>query len=211
MDAIIQVMELTISARDPYTVAHQQRATELACLIAAEMDLPEASLRDLHVAGRLHDLGKIGIPGEILSKPGKLTGCEFSLIKSHPQVGYEILQPLKLSRHISQIILQHHERLDGSGYPLGLKRSEILLEARILAVADVVEAMDSHRPYRPALGLNQALAEIAHFKGTLYDAAVVNACLRIYEKDRGLQPYQGSEPWLQAFKLNSFFQFEQPN
>jgi putative nucleotidyltransferase with HDIG domain len=182
MDAIIQVMESTIAARDPYTVGHQQRATQLACLIAAEMDLPKASIEALHIGGRLHDLGKIAVPGEILSKPGKLTDVEFSLVKSHPQVGYEILQPLNLPQQIAQIILQHHERLDGSGYPRGLKGSEIILEARILAVADVVESICSHRPYRPSLGLDQALEEIVQFKGTLYDVEAVDACIRVFEK-----------------------------
>jgi putative nucleotidyltransferase with HDIG domain len=188
MQAIIQVLESTIGVRDPYTVAHQQRTTKLACAIATEMDLPEANLNDLQVAGRLHDLGKIAIPTEILSKPGKLTDAEFSLIKSHSQVAYDILQPLKFPGKVAQIILQHHERPDGSGYPLGLKGNEILLEAKILAVADVVESMCSHRPYRPALGLDQALAEISLQKGTLYDAAVVDACLRVYENDPVLQP-----------------------
>jgi putative nucleotidyltransferase with HDIG domain len=190
MDAIIQVIESTIAARDPYTVDHQQRVTQLACLIASEMALPEASIDDLQVAGRLHDLGKISVPGEILSKPGKLTDAEFSLIKCHPRVGYEILQPLKLPRQIAQIILQHHERLDGSGYPLGLKGSEILLGARILAVADVVEAICSHRPYRPSLGKDEALAEFANFKRTRYDAMVVNAWIRVYENDQGWKPYR---------------------
>lgn len=193
MDAIIQVMELTIAARDPYTVGHQQRATQLACAIGARMDLPEASLRELHVAGRLHDLGKIAIPGEILSKSGQLTPAEFSLIKTHPQVGYDILQPLKLPGQICQIVLQHHERLNGSGYPQGLKGREILLGAKILAVADVVEAMGSHRPYRPALDLDQALAEIARLKGTLYDAAVVDACLMVYEEDWADRPVAANE------------------
>jgi HD-GYP domain-containing protein (c-di-GMP phosphodiesterase class II) len=182
MVAIIQVMESTIAVRDPYTVGHQRRATQLACLIAAEMDLPNPSLEDLNVAGRLHDLGKIGVPGEILSKPGKLTGAEFSVVKSHPQAGYEILQPLKLPQQIAQIILQHHERLDGSGYPQGLKGSEILLEAKILAVADVVDSICSHRPYQPSLGLDQALEEIVQFRGTLYDVEAVNAYLRVFEK-----------------------------
>lgn len=192
MDAIIQLMESTIAARDPYTVDHQQRSTQLACLIAAEMALPMASIEDLHVAGRLHDLGKIAVPGEILSKPGKLSDEEFSLVKNHPQVGFEILQPLKLPLQITQIILQHHERLDGSGYPHRLEGSEILLEARILAVADVVESICSHRPYRPSLGLNQALEEIVRFKGTMYDVEAVDACIRIFEK-AGDHPYQGLE------------------
>ncbi len=183
MDAIVQVMESTIAARDPYTVAHQQRVTRLADAIAAEMNLPPASRESLRLAGRLHDLGKIAVPGELLAKPGQLTGAEFSLIKSHPQVGYDILQPLKLPGKVTQIILQHHERLDGSGYPCGLKGDEILLEARILAVADVVEAMCSHRPYRPALGATQALEEISRHRGTLYDPGVVDACVRVYEKE----------------------------
>lgn len=193
MDAIIQVMESTIAARDPYTVDHQQRATRLACLIGAELNLTRASLDDLQVAGRLHDLGKVAVPAEILTKPCKLSREEFSLIKNHPQVGYEILQPLKLPQRLAQIILQHHERLDGSGYPQGLKGSEILLEARIMAVADVVDAMSSHRPYRASLGLEQALEEINCFKGTRYDAAVVDACMRIYEKS-GDQPSNCLEP-----------------
>ncbi len=182
MVAIIQVMESTIAVRDPYTVGHQRRATQLACLIAAEMDLPNPSVEDLNVAGRLHDLGKIAVPGEILSKSGKLTGAELSVVKSHPQVGCEILKPLKLPQQIGQIILQHHERLDGSGYPGGLKASEILLEARILAVADVVDSICSHRPYRPSMGLDQALEEIIQFRGILYDFEAVNACIRVFEK-----------------------------
>lgn len=181
MDAIIQVMESTIAARDLYTVAHQQRTAHLADLIAAEMDLPVQSRKDLHVAGRLHDLGKIAVPGDILSKHGKLNYFEFALIKFHPQMACDILRPLEIT-NIIQIILQHHERLDGSGYPLGLKGSEILLEARILAVADVVDAICSDRPYRPSLGMDQALEEITNFKGTLYDAAVVDACMNIYEE-----------------------------
>src|SRR5208337_2264764 len=190
MVAIIQVMESTIAVRDPYTVGHQRRAAQLACLIAAEMDLPNPSIEDLNVAGRLHDLGKIVVPGKILSKTGKLTAAEFSLIKSHPQVGYEILQPLKLPQQIAQIILQHHERLDGSGYPQGLKGREILLEARILAVADVVDSICSHHPYRPSQGSDHALEEIVQFKGTLYDVEVVNAYIRVFKKAGGDHPYQ---------------------
>lgn len=182
MVAFIQVMESTIAVRDPYTVGHQQRATQVACLIAAEMDLPKQSIEDLNVAGRLHDLGKIGVPGEILSKTGKLTDAEFSVVKSHPQVGCEILKPLKLPQQIAQIILQHHERLDGSGYPQGLKGSEILMEARILAIADVVDSICSHRPYRPSMGLDRALEEIVQFRGTLYDVEAVNAYIRVFAK-----------------------------
>ena len=197
MDAFIQVMESTIAARDPYTVDHQQRATRLACLIAAEMNLSKASLEDLHVAGRLHDLGKVAVPAEILTKPGKLSREEFSLIKNHPEVGYDILQPLKLPQRTAQIILQHHERLDGSGYPHGLQGREILLEARIMAVADVVDAMSSHRPYRASLGLEQAQEEIVCFKGTRYDAAVVDACIRVFEKSAN----QPSTAWVPDSRL----------
>jgi HD-GYP domain-containing protein (c-di-GMP phosphodiesterase class II) len=183
MEAIVQVMESTIGARDPYTVGHQQRATQIACAIGAEMGLSSEQLRDLRVAGSLHDLGKVAVPLEILTKPGRLTDLEFSLIKTHPQVGYEILKPLKLSEQINQIILQHHERLDGSGYPQGLKSKEILLEARILGVADVVEAMCSHRPYRPALGLDLAFEEISRQRGKSYDPEVVDICMKLYNDD----------------------------
>ena len=180
MEAIVQVMESTIGARDPYTVGHQQRATQIACAIGAEMGLSPDQLRDLRVAGSLHDLGKVAVPLEILTKPGRLTELEFSLIKTHPQVGYDILKPLKLPEQINQIILQHHERLDGSGYPQHLEGRDILLEARILGVADVVEAMCSHRPYRPALGLDLAFEEISRHRGKIYDPEVVDTCIKLY-------------------------------
>lgn len=182
MEAIVQVMESTIGARDPYTVGHQRRVTQIACAIGVEMGLSAEQLRELRVASSLHDLGKVAVPLEILSKPGKLTDLEFSLIKTHPQVAYDILKPLKLPEQISRIILQHHERLDGSGYPLGLKGKDLLLAARILGVADVVEAMCSHRPYRPALGLDQALEELVRHRGTIYDPEVVDACLKLYDE-----------------------------
>ncbi len=182
MDAIVQVMESTIGARDPYTVGHQQRVTKLACAIGAEMGLSTDQLRELRVAGSLHDLGKVAIPLGILSKPGKLTDAEFTLIRNHPQLGFDILKPLKLPPHIGQIILQHHERLDGSGYPRGLRGKDLLLESRILAVADVVEAMCSHRPYRPALGLEEALTELRTHRGTSYDPEVVDVCQTLYEE-----------------------------
>jgi len=180
MQAIIQVMESALGARDPYTVSHQQRVTRIACAIAAELGLSQERLRYLQIAGTLHDLGKIAVPGEILAKPGKLTDLEFAIIKRHPQVGCDIIKPLNFPAVTTQIMLQHHERLDGSGYPLGLKGEDILLEARILGVADVVEAMCSHRPYRPALGLEVALEEISQNRGILYDSMVVQACLRLY-------------------------------
>jgi putative nucleotidyltransferase with HDIG domain len=180
MEAIIQVMESALGARDPYTVGHQQRVTLIACAIARELGLPAVCFHYLRVAATLHDLGKIAIPGDILAKPGRLTDLEFALIKRHPQVGCDILKPLNLPITTTMIILQHHERLDGSGYPLGLKGEDILLEARILGVADVLEAMCSHRPYRPALGLEVALEEISQNRGVLYDSMVVEACLNLY-------------------------------
>jgi hypothetical protein len=144
------------------------------------MGLPEDRLRNLRIAGTLHDLGKFAIPSDLLSKPGKLTPQEFALIKTHPQVAYNILEPISLPGNTAQIILQHHERLNGSGYPPGLKGEEILLEARILGVADVMEAMCSHRPYRASLGLAETLDELIRNKGILYDAAVVETCLTLY-------------------------------
>ncbi|MFZ5447391.1 MAG: HD-GYP domain-containing protein [Thermodesulfobacteriota bacterium] len=180
MEALIQVMESTIAARDPYTVSHQQRVTRIACAIAQEMDLPEDRIQQLRIAATLHDLGKVAIPTELLARPGKLSPIEFDLIKTHPQVAYNILKPINLPGDTALIILQHHERLDGSGYPHGLKEPDILLEARILGVADVMEAMCSHRPYRPALDQSVALAELSMNKGVLYDEAVVEACLRLY-------------------------------
>jgi HD-GYP domain-containing protein (c-di-GMP phosphodiesterase class II) len=182
MEALIQVMESTIGARDPYTVDHQQRTTHIAMAIAHRMGLAEERLEELHVAGCLHDLGKIAVPAEILSKPGKLTDHEFAIIKTHPQVACNILKPLEIRGQITEIILQHHERVNGTGYPYGLDGREILLEAKILGVADVLEAMCSHRPYRPALGIDRALEEIDQKKGILYDPDVVDSCLEIYQE-----------------------------
>ena len=180
MEALIQVMETTIATRDPYTVGHQQRVTRMACAIAQEMGLSEARIQQLRIAGRLHDLGKIAIPTGLLSKSGHLTPLEFALIQTHPQVAFNILKPIALPGDTAEIILQHHERLDGSGYPRALKGNDILMEARILGVADVVEAMCSHRPYRPSLGLTNALEEVSRHQGVLYDAAVVQACIKLY-------------------------------
>jgi putative nucleotidyltransferase with HDIG domain len=182
MQAIIQVMDSTIAVRDPYTVEHQKRTTHIATTIAQDLGLSPASLVTLVVAGRLHDLGKIAVPMEILSKPGQLTDLEFAMIKTHPQVASDILRPLNFPEGINQTIVQHHERLDGSGYPYGLAGREISMEARILAVADVVEAMCSHRPYRPAVGIERAMEEITKKRGILYDPEVVDGCLRIYHE-----------------------------
>ena len=183
MEALMQVLESTMAARDPYTVGHQRRVSQIACTIGREMGLSEDRLHNLRMAGTLHDLGKFAIPSDLLSKPGKLTPQEFALIKTHPQVAYNILEPITLPGNTAKIILQHHERLNGSGYPQGLKGEEILLEARILGVADVMEAMCSHRPYRASLGLAETLDELTRNKGILYDAAVVETCLKLYGQD----------------------------
>jgi putative two-component system response regulator len=183
MEAFIQVLESTMAARDPYTVGHQRRVSQIACNIGREMGLSDDRLRDLRMAGILHDLGKIAIPSGLLSKPGNLTSLEFALIKTHPQVAFNILEPITLPGQTAMIILQHHERVNGSGYPQGLKGNEILLEARILGVADVMESMCSHRPYRPSLGLAETLDELTRNTGILYDAAVVEACLKLYGQD----------------------------
>jgi putative two-component system response regulator len=180
MNAITQVIEATMEAKDPYTVQHQRRVTEIALSIADNMGLPRDILHKIRLAGTLHDLGKVAVPTEILVKPGRLTEQEFSIIKTHPSIGFEILQPLAFPQETTQIVLQHHERLNGSGYPRGLTGNEILLEARILGVADVVEAMATHRPYRPALGIDAAMHELALNRGILYDSQVVEACSHLY-------------------------------
>jgi putative two-component system response regulator len=172
-----------IEKRDPYTAGHQQRVAKLACAIAGEMKLSKSKIEGIRVAGILHDIGKIYIPAEIRSKPGSITEIEFEMIKTHPQAGYDILRDIEFPWPVAQITLQHHERMDGSGYPSGLSGEDILVEARILGVADVVEAISSHRPYRPALGIDKALDEISQKKGTLYDLDVVNACLTVFQKE----------------------------
>lgn len=180
----IEAIAATVEARDPYTAGHQQRVAVLARAIARELGISEDKLHGLYLAASIHDLGKIRIPAEILSKPGKLNQVEFELIKTHPQAGYDIIKDLQFPWSIAQMVLQHHERLNGSGYPQGLKAEQILLEARILAVADVVEAMSSHRPYRPGLGLDSALEEIARQRGVLYDPAVVDSCIALFREKK---------------------------
>ena len=184
LEGTIHAMALTVETRDPYTAGHQQRVAELARAIAEEMGLPHEGIEAVYFAGIIHDLGKLSVPAEILSKPCKLTEAEFELIKVHPLTGYEILKTVTFPWPIAEGVLQHHERLDGSGYPNGLSGDAIGVEARILAVADTVEAMASHRPYRPALGTEMALAEVANRRGTFYDPTVVDACVRLFrEKD----------------------------
>jgi PAS domain S-box-containing protein/putative nucleotidyltransferase with HDIG domain len=183
MDAIIKVLAMTVEVRDPYTSGHQQRVSSLSTSIAHEIRLPAAQIEGIRIAGIVHDIGKMYVPSEILSKPGQLTQIEFSMIKMHSQAGFDILKIVEFPWPIAQIVLQHHERMDGSGYPRHLLGKNIILEARILAVADVVEAMASHRPYRPALGIDRALEEISKKKGILYDSEVVDACLKVFNQE----------------------------
>jgi PAS domain S-box-containing protein/putative nucleotidyltransferase with HDIG domain len=178
----IEAMALTVETRDPYTAGHQRRVSNLARGIATEMGVSKGQIQGVRMAGVIHDIGKISVPGEILSKPGNISQNELGIIKEHPQVGYNILKTVDFPWPIAQIVLQHHERMDGSGYPNGISGENILLEARILAVADVVEAMASHRPYRAALGINLALNEISKNRGSSYDSKVVDACLRLFNE-----------------------------
>ena len=179
MGGVVQAMALTVERRDPYTAGHQRRVSDLARGVAAEMALPTHQIDGIRMAGLIHDLGKICVPAEILSKPGQLTEIEHTLIQDHPQVGYEILKEIEFPWPVAQIVLQHHERIDGSGYPVGLTGYDIIIEAKTLAVADVVEAMASHRPYRPTLGHDMALEEISQNRGVLYDPDVVDACMKL--------------------------------
>jgi putative nucleotidyltransferase with HDIG domain len=179
---ISNAMVSTIEVRDPYTIGHQQRVSNLARTIAREMDLPNDDVDAIRMAGTLHDLGKVNIPAEILSKPGKLSKIELDLIKMHPTIAYNILKKIEFPWDIADLVYQHHEKLDGSGYPRGLKGSNILLGSRILAVADVVESIASHRPYRPALGIRKALDEILAKKDIYYDSKVVDTCISLFNK-----------------------------
>jgi len=183
MEGIVEAMALTVEMRDPYTAGHQRRVVELVRAIADEMGLSEQQKDGIRMAGVIHDVGKIAVPAEILSKPGRINELEYSLIKTHPQVGYDILKNIQFPWPIATTVLQHHERLDGSGYPQGLMGDQILPEAKILAVADVVEAMASHRPYRPGLGIDNALDHISGTRGVLYEAEVVSACLRVFKEN----------------------------
>jgi PAS domain S-box-containing protein/putative nucleotidyltransferase with HDIG domain len=180
LEGIIHTMSLMVETRDQYTAGHQRRVAILARKIAREMNLPEEKIRAIYMGALIHDIGKISIPAEILSKPTKLNEVEYSIIKTHPQVGYDILKGIEFPWPIADLVLKHHERMDGSGYPQGLSGEEIPVEVRILSVADVVEAMASHRPYRAALGIGEALEEITQNRGVHYDAEVVKVCLRIF-------------------------------
>jgi PAS domain S-box-containing protein len=180
----VQVATTLGEMRDPYTAGHQRRVAEVAVAIGAGLGFDSRRQEGLRVAGYLHDIGKIRIPSEILSKPGKLSSIELRLVQVHPQASFDVLKDVKFPWPVAEVALQHHERMDGSGYPQGLKGEAILLEARIMAVADVIETMSSHRPYRPALGIEAALLEIERGRGSVYDADVADACLRLFRERR---------------------------
>lgn len=178
----IAALAAAVEMRDPYTAGHQRRVADLAMAIARQLGMPEDRVEGIQLAGIVHDVGKIQIPAEILSKPGRLNELEFSLIKQHPQAGYELLKNISFPWPIAEAVRQHHERLDGSGYPDGAQGDAILFEARIIAVADVVEAMSAHRPYRPGRGLDAALEEVIDGRGTRYDDRVVDACVTLFRE-----------------------------
>ena len=181
-DEVIEALASAMRFRDPYTARQQRRVTHLAVAIAEEMGLPKDQIEGLRVAAAVYDIGKINVPFELLSDPEGLTELEYGIVKAHPYVGYEVLKAVQFPWPVGEIVLQHHERMDGSGYPQGLKGEEIMLEARILAVADVVAAMASHQPYRSALGVDMALEEISRNRNTLYDPVVVGACLKLFRQ-----------------------------
>lgn len=180
--SVIDVISLSVESRDPYIAGHQKRVAKLARTIAQEMGLSAEQIENVRMAGLIHDLGKIAIPAEILSSPRKLTNIEFELVKQHSKNGYDILKNIDYLKTVAEIVYQHHEKLDGSGYPRGLKGDEIMIEAKILCVADVVEATASHRPYRPSLGIDYVLKEIENNAGILYDEKVVKACLKLFRE-----------------------------
>ncbi len=182
MHSTIQAISMTVEKRDPYTSGHQQRVAILAKTIAEELELPESQIESIYMAAAIHDIGKISLPAEILVKPIPLSDIEVSLVQTHAQAGYDILKGIEFPWAIADIVLQHHERMNGSGYPRGLAGDDIVFEARIICVADVVETMASHRPYRPSIGMDKALEEIADNRGVLYDPRVVDACLKIFRE-----------------------------
>ena len=186
IDDTIRAMAMIVEERDPYTAGHQERVANLSVAIAQDLNLSEEQINGIRMAGMIHDIGKMNVPAEILSKPTQMSHIELELIKSHAEIGYRILETIAFPYPVAKIVYHHHERINGSGYPQGLKGDEILLEARILTVADVVEAMASHRPYRPALGIDAALEEIEKNRGVLYDDNVADACLRLF-REKGFQ------------------------
>jgi putative nucleotidyltransferase with HDIG domain len=180
VEGSVRVMREMMEFRDPYTAGHQSRVSQICVEVARLMGMPAFNIKGLEMAALVHDVGKLAIPNDILNKQGQLTGYEFDVIKTHPMVGYDIMKSIEFPWPVAKIVLQHHERMNGSGYPGGLSKQDILLEARILAVADVIEAMSSNRPYRAALGINLALEEICLNKTRLYDEDVVDASLEYY-------------------------------
>jgi len=180
IEGAINAVALTTEIRDPYTAGHQHRVAKLACSIGRELGLSNEQIEGVRVAGTLHDIGKIYVPAEILSRPGRLRQNEINLVKDHSQVGYDLLSTIEFPWPVAQIVLQHHERVNGSGYPHGLSGDDILIEAQIMSVADVVEAMASHRPYRPALSIEEALLEISQQRGVLYSPEAVDACIKVF-------------------------------
>ena len=182
LDATVQAIALTVEARDPYTAGHQRRTAEIARAIAAEMGMTKERIEGIRIAASIHDIGKIAVPAEILSRPRQLSAIEFALIRTHPQAGYEILKDIEFPWPVAEMVLQHHERLDGSGYPQGLRAGGILCEAGIIAVADVLEAIASHRPYRPGGSVETALEDLADNRGILYVPEVVDACLKLFRE-----------------------------
>jgi putative two-component system response regulator len=184
MEGIVQAISVAVEMRDPYTAGHQQRVADLAAAVAVEMGLSPDDIYGLRMASVIHDLGKITVPAGILAKPGRLSDLEYELIKNHVRAGYDILKQIEFPWPLAEIILQHHERLDGSGYPQGLKDGQIMLQARIIAVADVFETIASHRPYRPSLGLQRAVDELKKNTGTKFDSQVVEAFLKLVEENR---------------------------
>jgi HD-GYP domain-containing protein (c-di-GMP phosphodiesterase class II) len=184
LGGIIQLSESVVEARDPCTAGHQRRVADLARAIATRMDLPKEKIEGIRIAGAIHDIGKISVPSEILSKPAHLTPLEFDLIKLHPKIGYDLLEPIRFPWQVAEIVHQHHEQVDGSGYPRGLRGEGILMEARVIRVADVVEAMSSHRPYRPAHRFEDVMGEIKRNRAVSYDPTVASACIELFESGR---------------------------
>ena len=183
LEQTITILVNIAEMKDPYTVGHQKRVSQLATAIAKKMNLPEEKVEFVRIASLIHDIGKVSVPSEILNKPSKLTDSEYALIKTHPAVSYKYIKDIDFPRKVADIILQHHEKMNGTGYPNDLRNREILLEAKIVSVADVVESMDHKRPYRPALGIDKALEEISKNKGKLYDPAVVETCIKLIKED----------------------------
>jgi putative nucleotidyltransferase with HDIG domain len=182
LDGIVKTLSKIVETRDPYTSGHEDQVAKIACKIAKEMKLTEEQVSSIYISATLHDIGKISVPSEILTKPSILTNLEREIIKTHCKVANDILANIEFPYPVAEIIYQHHERMDGSGYPRGLKGDDIALEARIIGVADVIDAMASYRPYRPALGVDAAIEEITKFRGVTYDPSVVDACLKIYKR-----------------------------